>query len=101
MHHVKMIEYKVRYPGELFTFSEDKVALFDGRDISGDEVNKLIREGIEEDPFVVLMTKEQYDNVFRSLRSTCVGCKYEPDCPSHIKCHGCAKMYTDNFETEE
>lgn len=67
-HHVKMIEYEVRYPGELFTFSEDKVALFDGRDISEEEVNKLIREEVDEHPFVVFMTKAQYENVFRSLK---------------------------------
>ena len=67
-HHVKMIEYKVAYSGELFTFSEDKVALFDGRDVSEEEVNKLIREEVDEHPFVVVMTKEQYENVFRSLK---------------------------------
>ena len=67
-HYVKMIEYEVRYSGELLTFSEEKVALFDGRDISEEEVNKLIREEVDEHPFVVFMTNEQYENVFRSLK---------------------------------
>lgn len=67
-HHVRIIEYEVRYPGKLFTVSEDKVALFDERDISEEEINKLIRKEDDEHPFVVFMTKAQYENIFRSLK---------------------------------
>ena len=63
-HHVKMIEYTEKYD---FWTEQDKVALFDGRDISEEEVNKLIREGDEYHPRVVFMTKKHYDNVFRIL----------------------------------
>lgn len=28
---------------------------------------------------------------------TCVGCIYEPDCPSEIHCHGCARMFVDHY----
>lgn len=64
-HHVKMIEYTEKYD---FWDAQDKVALFDGRDISEEEVNKLIREGVEYHPRVVFITKTQYGNVFRSLK---------------------------------
>ena len=29
---------------------------------------------------------------------SCKCCAYESDCPSHIKCHGYARMYTDNYK---
>ena len=64
-HHVKMIEYTERYD---FWTEQDNVALFDDRDISEEEVNKLIRERYEYHPHVAFMTKKQYDNVFRSLK---------------------------------
>ena len=64
-HHVKMIEYTEKYD---FWAEQDNVALFDDRDISEEEVNKLIREGDEYYPHVVFMTKKQYDDVFRSLK---------------------------------
>ena len=64
-HHVKMIEYTEKYD---FWAEQDNVALFDDRDISEEEVNKLIRERYEYHPHVVFMTKKQYDNVFRSLK---------------------------------
>lgn len=64
-HHVKMIEYVEKYD---FWCDQDKVALFDDRDISEEEVNKLIRAGDEYHPHVVFITKTQYDNVFRSLK---------------------------------
>lgn len=41
-HHVKMIEYTEKYD---FWAEQDNVALFDDRDISEEEVNKLIRGG--------------------------------------------------------
>ena len=28
---------------------------------------------------------------------TCVGCIYEPDCPSEIHCHGCARIFVDHY----
>ena len=31
---------------------------------------------------------------------SCNGCFYEKDCPSHIKCHGCARMYSDNYKAK-
>lgn len=64
-HHVKMIEYTEKYD---FWAEQDNVALFDDRDISEEEVNKLIRGGDEYYPHVVFMTKKQYNNVFRSLK---------------------------------
>ena len=64
-HHVKTIEYTEKYD---FWTEQDKVALFDDRDISEEEVNKLIREGDEYHPHVISMIKKQYDNVFRSLK---------------------------------
>ena len=27
----------------------------------------------------------------------CVGCIYEPDCPSEIHCHGCARIFVDHY----
>ena len=64
-HHVKMIEYTEKYD---FWAEQDNVALVDDRDISEEEVNRLIREGDEYHPRVVFMTKKQYNNVFRSLK---------------------------------
>lgn len=64
-HHVKMIEYTEKFD---MWCEQDNVALFDDRDISEEEVNKLIREGDEYHPRVVFITKTQYDNVFRSLK---------------------------------
>lgn len=29
--------------------------------------------------------------------SPCIGCKFEPDMPSHVKCCGCARMYPDRY----
>lgn len=98
MHHVKMIKFTERY-GDL---KVDQVALYDGRDFTEDKAKRIIEH--DETYYtngIIVMDKRDYERVFRSLRSTCVGCKYESDCPSHVKCHGCAKMYTDNFETEE
>ena len=28
---------------------------------------------------------------------TCVGCIYEPDHPSEIHCHGCARIFVDHY----
>ncbi len=28
---------------------------------------------------------------------TCEGCTYQPDFPSHAKCHGCARSHTDHY----
>lgn len=64
-HHVKMIEYTEKWD---MWCEQDKVALFDDRDISEEKVNKLIRKGDEYDPHVVFITKTQYNNVFRSLK---------------------------------
>lgn len=58
-------EYTEKYD---FWTEQDNVALFDDRDISEEEVNRLIREGDEYHPHVAFMTKKQYDNVFRSLK---------------------------------
>ena len=46
-HHVKMIEYTEKWD---MWCEQDKVALFDDRDISEEKVNKLIRKGDEYDP---------------------------------------------------
>lgn len=64
-HHVKMIEYTEKYD---FCCDQDNVALFDDRDISAESVNRLINCGVDYDPYVVFMTKKQYENVFRSLK---------------------------------
>ena len=64
-HHIKMIEYIERFD---MWAEQDNVALFDERDITEEKVNKLIREGDEYHPYVVFMTKKQYENVFRSLK---------------------------------
>lgn len=39
-----------------------------------------------------------YNAAKQSENKICNGCKYEWAFPSHIKCHGCARMYADNFE---
>ena len=64
-YHIKMIEYTERFD---MWAEQDNVALFDERDITEKKVNKLIREGDEYHPYVVFMTKKQYENVFRSLK---------------------------------
>lgn len=33
-----------------------------------------------------------------TIHLACKGCKYEWACPSHEKCHGCARMYNDNYD---
>ena len=65
MHHVKMIEYTSYW---IFGGYENKVALFDDRDITEEEVKRLIRQEDEKHPYVVFITKTQYNNVFRSLK---------------------------------
>lgn len=41
------------------------------------------------------------DSISKTLEKephlSCNGCTYEIDCPSHQKCHRCARMYRDNY----
>lgn len=62
-HHVKMMELTINY-GD---WSYDRIALFDDRDITPEQVIKLVREA-DQNEYFVLLTKEQYKNIFRSLR---------------------------------
>ena len=32
-----------------------------------------------------------------TVSMTCKGCVYEPDLPSHVRCQGCARVYTDHY----
>lgn len=71
MEHLKLIQFNVTYPqaeGEPFVL--EKVALFDDRHVSEEEVMRMI-EADEASPTVVYMTKEQYIQVFaRSFQET-------------------------------
>lgn len=62
-HHVKMLELTIDYG----SFSCDKIALFDERDITPAYINTCIKENIDNNCFI-LMTPRQYENVFRSLK---------------------------------
>lgn len=42
-----------------------------------------------------------WNDAVDEINCGCVGCKYEKDVPSHIKCHGCARIYVDRYETDE
>jgi len=62
---VMMIEYIEQYSENAkFPF----VALFDSRDLTEEQAREALKlDGIIKNPQLVTMTKEQYDNVFRSL----------------------------------
>lgn len=62
-HHVKMMEVTI----DNIYYLEDRIVLFDDRDITPEEMVKCIREDIDNDYFVSF-TKEQYKNIFRSLK---------------------------------
>lgn len=79
-HNVMMIEYNEHY-GDL---TVAMVALFDGRDLTEDEAKKMIEsEAYEHTGKMVVMSKTQYERVFRSLKQdekTC-NAKNAPACP--------------------
>lgn len=31
----------------------------------------------------------------------CIGCSHYSDFPSHIKCHGCSRVYSDHYEADK
>ena len=61
-HKVKMIEYR----REFGLLHEDMVALFDERDFTEEQVNKIIRL-YDVYRGVIMIDKETYEMVFRSL----------------------------------
>lgn len=64
--HVMMIEF-VQHIGP---YQEEMVALFDERDISEDEVRFAIQEyPVGYDARIVIIFRQQYETVFRSLQS--------------------------------
>lgn len=71
MKHLKLIEFNVQYPqADSEPFVLEKVALFDDRHVSEEEVIRMI-EADEASPAVVYMTREQYIQVFaRSFQET-------------------------------
>lgn len=60
--HIKRITFTERWP----EYEVTKVAIFDDRKITGEEVTKLIKLG-EYSPFVIVATETQVNNVFESL----------------------------------
>lgn len=64
-HHVKLIEfYEMHGPIKV-----DKVALFDDRDFTEEEVVKIINDDVYEWYSKLIVTdKRNYDTVFRSLK---------------------------------
>lgn len=62
MEHLMRIEYTESYPSIHFPM----IALFDDRKISAKEVEDLLQAG-ENSPFVIVCTREQFQNVFASL----------------------------------
>lgn len=66
-HHVMMMELTIDYGN----YSYDRIALFDDRDITPERVVELTKlydlESLHSDYFV-LLTKEQYKNIFRNLK---------------------------------
>ena len=60
--HIKRITFTERWP----EYEVTKVAIFDDRKITGEEVTKLIKSG-ESSPFVIVATETQVNNVFGSL----------------------------------
>lgn len=61
-HHVAMVPYTE----ELGLLKLEKVALFDERDFTEEQVSKIIRL-YSEYKGVIMITKETYEQVFRSL----------------------------------
>lgn len=63
---IMMMPYVNQWPAG----DEEMVALFDIRDISQQEVEELIRTlNPDSTPYVVTMTQQQFDTVFRSIIS--------------------------------
>lgn len=65
--HVMMMELTIDYGN----WSYDRIALFDDRDITPErvvELTKLYDLGSLHSDYFVLLTKEQYKNIFRSLK---------------------------------
>lgn len=65
-HHVKMMELTIDYGA----WSYDRIALFDDRDITPSKIVKLTKlYGVDcvNNEHFILLTKEQYKNIFRSL----------------------------------
>lgn len=54
------------------------------------------------DRFVELNKKHKFFGAINvNVQPACDGCEYELACPSHWKCHGCARMYNDNYHRKE
>lgn len=95
--------------GDLFTFRKNGI-------LTGDPDDELLRYDREElfGPVTAnalcyggawFMIKNTRSWVWRvpnkNSLSSCNGCKYEWAVPSHEKCQGCARMYTDNYSRKE
>ncbi|MDD6828071.1 MAG: hypothetical protein PUE12_18535 [Oscillospiraceae bacterium] len=66
-HHVKMMELTIDYG----TWSYDRIALFDDRDITPEtivELTKLYDMDCLHSDYFILLTRQQYKNIFRSLK---------------------------------
>lgn len=64
-HSIMCIEFSESYGKS----SIDMVCLFDSNDLTEEAADKLIRDGIYNDIRFVVMEKEQYETVFRSLKN--------------------------------
>lgn len=60
--HIGKLEYDEQYP----FFRIQKVALYDKRDLSAEQVEEIIRSG-DDNHYVAIISKATFENVFRSL----------------------------------
>ena len=67
--HLMAIEYTVSF--ELISYRKDMVALFNATVISESEVRERIERDFiaEDDPRIVVLTKEQYSNLFDKVET--------------------------------
>ncbi len=62
MEHIMAVSYALKWSE---TLSEDKVAVFDDRQISQEDVLRHVNEGETYDARIVYMTEKQFQNLFR------------------------------------
>lgn len=42
-----------------------------------------------------------WNDTIDEISCGCKGCEWEQYCPSHIMCHGCARLYADKYKKAE
>ena len=93
------IRARLDEPMELQVGSVAKLSWEDMRDLRyllQKEDSLLAKIGQLEKELSVYRTAQERERVILS----CDGCLYEPHMPSHVKCCGCARMYTDRYTPE-